>query len=67
MKINTEDVKVKIIHKGLGNIREGDILKAEASDAQIIGFNVKASPQIESLIREKNVKLNSNWSSLSLQ
>ncbi len=58
MKINTEDVKVKIIHKGLGNIREGDILKAEAGGAQIIGFNVKASPQIEGLIREKDVKLN---------
>ena len=55
LKINTEDVKVKIIHKGLGNIREGDIQKAEASDAQIIGFNVKVSPQIENLIREKNI------------
>ena len=57
LKINTEDVKVKIIHKGLGNIREGDLQKAEASDAQIIGFNVKISPQIENLVREKNVPI----------
>src|SRR6056297_447436 len=55
MKINTEEIKAKIIHKGLGNIRESDIQKAEAADAQIIGFNVKISPQIENLIREKKI------------
>lgn len=54
-KINTEEVQVKIIHKGLGNIREGDVQKAEAGNAQIIGFNVKTSSQIEGLIREKNI------------
>jgi len=57
MKINTEEVKVKILTKGLGNIIEGDIARAEGSSAQIIGFNVKISPQIETLIREKGVKV----------
>jgi translation initiation factor IF-2 len=57
MKINTDEVKVKILNKGLGNIIEGDIVRAESSKAEIIGFNVKISPQIEALIREKNVRV----------
>lgn len=56
-KASTEEVRVEIIHKGLGNITEGDINQAEASSAQIIGFNVKASPQIEELAREKNITI----------
>ena len=56
-KINTEDVQVKIIHKGLGNIRENDLHRAESGNAQIIGFNVKVPPYIEGLIREKNIKV----------
>jgi translation initiation factor IF-2 len=58
MKINTKKVKVKIIHKGLGNINEGDVKRAEDSGAQIIGFNVKTQAQVENLIREKNIKFN---------
>jgi len=57
MKINTEEVKVKILNKSLGNIIEGDIARAEGSNAEIIGFNVKISPAIEVLIREKGVKV----------
>jgi len=57
-KISGENIKVKIISKGLGNITEGDIKKAEDSGAQIIGFNVKIPPTIENLIREKEVKVN---------
>ncbi len=55
MKIGTREVGIKIIHKGLGNITEGDIARAEATDAKILGFNIKLSPQIEELAREKNV------------
>ncbi|MFW5888268.1 MAG: translation initiation factor IF-2 [Patescibacteria group bacterium] len=57
-KINTEEVKVKIIDKGLGNIMDGDVKKAEASGAQIIGFNVKIPAQVEHLIKEKEVPVN---------
>jgi translation initiation factor IF-2 len=57
MKINTEEVKVKILNKSLGNIIEGDIARAEGSNAEIIGFNVKISPAIEALIREKSVRV----------
>lgn len=54
-KIATEYVGVNILHKGLGNITEGDIEKAEGSGAQILGFNVKVPPQTENTIREKEV------------
>ncbi|MDD5032450.1 MAG: translation initiation factor IF-2 [Patescibacteria group bacterium] len=57
-KISGENIKVKIISKGLGNITEGDVKKAEDSGAQIIGFNVKIPPTIENLIREKEIKVN---------
>ncbi|MDD3711486.1 MAG: translation initiation factor IF-2 [Patescibacteria group bacterium] len=58
MKINTKKIKVKIIHKGLGNIGEGDVKRAEDSNAQIVGFNVKLQPQTEDLVREKGIKIN---------
>lgn len=56
-KINTEEVKVKIVSKGLGNIMDGDIKKAEAADAEIIGFNIKVPTHIEQLKRERGVKV----------
>ena len=57
MKINSKEVKVKIIHKGLGNISDGDIKRAEASKSSILGFNVKMPPNIEELAREKNIEV----------
>lgn len=56
-KISTNAVKIKIIRKGLGNITDGDIKRAEATKAQIIGFNVKSPPIMEELAREKNIKI----------
>ncbi len=56
-KINTKKIKVKIIHKGLGNITDGDIKRAEASNGRILGFNVKILPIMEDLAREKKVKI----------
>ena len=57
MKANRQKVKVKIISKGLGNISEGDIKRAEDNGAQILGFNVKIQPAAESMIRERGVKI----------
>jgi len=54
-KINNQYVKINILHKGLGNITDGDIKRAESSNGKIIGFNVKTSPQIEEIAREKKV------------
>ncbi len=56
-KINTKKVKVKIVRKGLGNISDGDVKQAEASQALIIGFNVKLDNVIEDLARERKVKI----------
>jgi len=55
MKLNNEKVKVKIINKGLGYITEGDIKRAEDSGAIVLGFNVRMSPAIETLVRERQV------------
>jgi translation initiation factor IF-2 len=57
LKINTEKVKAKIISKGLGNITEGDVKRAEDSGALLVGFNIRLTPQIENLIRERGVKV----------
>ncbi len=57
-KINTKKICAKIIYKGLGNITEGDIKKAQDSGAEVIGFNVKVAPQVENQIREMNIKVN---------
>ncbi len=59
MKINTERVKVKIIYKGLGNVTEGDIKRTEDSSAQLICFNAKMLPAVESLARNKNITVKS--------
>jgi translation initiation factor IF-2 len=55
LKLNGEKVKVKIISKGLGYITEGDVKRAEDSGAKILGFNVRMSPAMETLVREKQV------------
>ena len=54
-KIETPEVKINILNKGLGNITEGDIARAEASSAKILGFNVQITPLALRLAREKNV------------
>ena len=55
MKLNNEKVKVKVISKGLGYITEGDVKRAEDSGAVILGFNVRISPAVETLIRERQI------------
>ncbi|MGF2383758.1 translation initiation factor IF-2 [Lentilactobacillus otakiensis] len=47
-KIEVEGVKVNIIHSGVGAINESDVALAEASNAIIIGFNVRPTPQAKS-------------------
>jgi len=43
-KLSTDEVRVKVIHQGVGAISESDVLLATASDAVIIGFNVRPEP-----------------------
>lgn len=44
-KLSTQEILVSVIHKGVGQINESDVVLAEASDAVIIGFNVRPSLQ----------------------
>ncbi|MFA7244684.1 MAG: translation initiation factor IF-2 [Candidatus Magasanikbacteria bacterium] len=54
-KIRHDEVGVKIIGKGLGNITEDDVKKAATSGATVIGFNVNATPLANSMMREERV------------
>ncbi|MEK7643881.1 MAG: translation initiation factor IF-2, partial [Patescibacteria group bacterium] len=54
-KIKHDEVGVKIIGKGLGNITENDVTKAEAGAAILIGFNVSPTTATELLLKEKNL------------
>jgi translation initiation factor IF-2 len=47
-KLSTEEIQVNIIHKGVGAITESDVLLASASDAIVIGFNVR--PQVNARV-----------------
>lgn len=54
-KIKHDEVGIRIIGKGLGNINEDDIHKAEAGAGTLVAFKVRATPDAENLIREKNM------------
>ncbi|MBP7992164.1 MAG: translation initiation factor IF-2 [Candidatus Magasanikbacteria bacterium] len=54
-KIIHEEVAVHIIGKGLGNITENDVTKAETANAVIVGFNVRPTPMAQQMIRDKNL------------
>lgn len=43
-RLSTDEVKVRIIHEGTGNVTESDILLAAASNAIVVGFNVRMEP-----------------------
>ena len=56
----TEDnaeVKVQVLHSGVGGITESDITLANASKALIIGFNVRATPQARDLAKRDGVEI----------
>lgn len=55
-KLKHEEVGVKIIGKGLGNVTEDDVNKAVAGEAIVVGFHVNPTPSAEELMREKNVE-----------
>ena len=56
-KLNTDEVTVKIISSSAGAINESDIALAEASNAIILGFNVRADSQARRTVEEKNIDL----------
>ena len=56
-KLSNNEVVVKVIHEGVGNINESDVTLASASNAIIIGFNVKPEPNTKSIIEREKVDL----------
>ncbi|MEA3546309.1 MAG: translation initiation factor IF-2 [Thermodesulfobacteriota bacterium] len=56
-KLSTDEVKVKILHQGTGTIIESDILLASASDALIIGFNVRPPVKVQEMAKNEGVDL----------
>ncbi len=56
-KLSTQEILVSVIHKGVGQINESDIVLAEASDAVIIGFNVRPSMQASRLAEHAGIEI----------
>jgi translation initiation factor IF-2 len=54
-ELGTEDIKVFLIHSGLGEVSESDIMLASASDAIVVGFNVRANPKALALAEQEQV------------
>ena len=56
-KLGTDAVGAQIIHSGVGGINESDVALARASDAIVIGFNVRANPQARELAKRDGVDI----------
>ena len=57
IKLSTEEVRVNVIHKAVGAISESDILLAAASDAIIIGFQVRPMPSARRLAEKEEIEI----------
>ncbi len=53
--LGTEEVSLKIIHRGVGSVNESDILLAAASDAIVISFHVSVLPKAKEVAKRENV------------
>jgi len=56
-KLSTDEIQVNIIHKGVGPITESDVLLASASDAIIIGFNVRPMGNARSIADKEEIDI----------
>jgi translation initiation factor IF-2 len=56
-KLSTQEILVSVIHKGVGQINESDVVLAEASDAVIIGFNVRPSMQANRIAENAGIQI----------
>jgi translation initiation factor IF-2 len=57
IKLSTEEIAVSVVHKAVGAITESDVLLATASDAIIVGFNVRPSLQASRLAEGEGVEI----------
>jgi len=56
-KMGTDEVSVRVLHSGVGGINESDITLAGASNALVIGFNVRANPQARELAQQDGTEM----------
>ena len=56
-RISTEAVKLKVIHSSVGAINETDVMLASASNALIVGFNVRPEPKAQKLAEQEKVEI----------
>jgi translation initiation factor IF-2 len=57
LKLSTEEIQVNVVHKGVGQITESDVLLAAASDAIILGFQVRPSMAARKLAEREQVEI----------
>jgi translation initiation factor IF-2 len=58
-RLSTDEVRLKVIHGSVGAVNESDVMLASASNAIVIGFNVKADPKAASQAQAEGVDLRS--------
>ncbi len=56
-KLSTQEIAIRVVHKAVGQISESDVLLATASDAIVIGFNVRPSSQANKLAENEGVQI----------
>jgi translation initiation factor IF-2 len=56
-KLGTDEVRARIVHSGAGGITESDVSLAEASNAAIIGFNVRANAQARAFAERQGIEI----------
>ena len=56
-ELSTDEIKVRILHEGTGTITESDVLLASASEAIIIGFNVRPPVKVKDLAGKEHVDI----------
>lgn len=56
-KLSTEEIKVAVIHRSVGSIKETDVMLAAASDALIIGFHLSPNSKIRELAKREGVEI----------
>jgi translation initiation factor IF-2 len=56
-RLSTDEVKLSVVHSAVGAIRESDVMLANASQAMIIGFNVRPDPSVKRLAEQDGVEI----------
>src|SRR5690606_22536217 len=56
-KLSTDEIHINILHKGVGQITESDVLLASASDAVVIGFNVRPGASAKEIAEREEIEI----------